>query len=464
MAKPNPKVNPSPPKPDPKNPLAQRPDDEVLAYAWELYETYSKGSQKQKESNSAIRQTIIKLIFATSVLAVITTLPGMSWVLSNISQYIQNNWGWLGWGIPIISRYGLSAALIVLSVATTSLLSYASQFTPLRAWIMYRVGADRIRSEIYLYRLSAAHYAEFPNDSYERRKEFLKRIEEINRQIYELETAPPFLQLEGKDKDTYELSQPRKILSKINNIRRLRPKQAVKEGVVTRPDSKVLHQGETPKRLSGRYFIEHDNGFNPITIEDYIDYRVVPQRDWYVKKVYEDYEKIKDWRQVILYIGGGSAVLAAVQLEPYIVITTAAVVAVNTHIQLNLIGSNYGNYHITASRIDSELVTWRNLPKHERNDPKVVSEFVTRMEQIFEDERTVWMQQASQAQQESEQTLIKGASKRAGEPSLLVERGLITPDLARAMEQGGGPSNGTTTKGEPNHDTMTADKNTTTTS
>lgn len=164
--------------------------------------------------------------------------------------------------------------------------------------------------------------------------------------------------------------------------------------------------------MPGRYYAAHDNGFNDLTIEEYIDYRVMPQRNWYVRKVYEDYEKIKDWRKVTLTIGGISAVLAAISLEPYIVITTAAAVAINTHLQLNLIGTTYGNYHITASRIDAEIIRWRNRPDDQRHSPEVISEFVTTVEGILEAERQVWMQAASQAQQESEQSLIKGASRR----------------------------------------------------
>ncbi|MEO0565762.1 MAG: SLATT domain-containing protein, partial [Chloroflexota bacterium] len=373
---------------------------------------------------------VIWLIFLTSVLAVFTTLPGVrQWLELTASPWADTNIG--AWATTYGNR-ALSASLIILSVTTTALLSFAGQFSPLKAWVMYRVGADRIRSEIYMYRLKAGVYENGDLSPDQRRKLFLERIEVINQQIYELETAPPFLQLMSSKDGTFKHSTPRRIYNWILKVLFLRWRtntsgKGTVEAITPKQDERV--KDGTAERLSGRYYPQADNGFNEIDIETYIEYRVMPQRNWYVQKVYEDYEKIKDWRKVTLTIGGASAVLAAVQLEPYIVITTAAVVAVNTHIQLNLIGSNHGNYHVTASRIDNELVRWRNLPDARRDQPDVVSQFVSNIEAVLEAERTIWMQQAFQAQQESEQNLIKGADTRSGVPSLAAESNVTAPTL-----------------------------------
>ncbi len=398
--------------------------DKVLAFAWELYETYSQGSQNQKVNNSKIRQQIIWLIFATSVLAVITSLPGMNALFQSATMgaaYLFSLFPQAVW--PFTNRvfnffFGgnpqiLSVTLIILSVATTSLLNYASQFTPLKAWIMYRAGADRIRSEIYLYRMHAGSYNDTTKSQDELRGHFLERIEAINKQIYELETAPPFLQLAGGGSQRYEISNPRFVIQWILAPFRLKRPQR-KYTVSTISIEKQYESGKLP----GRYHPKEDNGFNKLSADAYLGYRVIPQRDWYVKKVYEDYERIKDWRTVLLVVGGASAVLAAIQLEPWIVVTTAAVVAINTHLQLNLVGSTYGTYHLTASRLDSAIVQWENLTAEERSDEVMIGNFVNKIEGILEDERTVWIQQASQAQKESEQSLVKGAGKREGLPSI----------------------------------------------
>jgi hypothetical protein len=420
---------PTPPKRDTLEALAAGQDDGVLVYAWELYETYSNGSQMQKNSNGGIRQRVIWLIFWTSVLAVFTTLPGVSWLLEQTAAWfvVQLNPAvdtmavaldgeYTTW-ISNLGGFALSAVLIVLSVSTSALLTFASQFSPLKAWIMYRAGADRIRSEIYLYRMLAGQYTGMTANTREIRQVFLDRIESINQKIYELETAPPFLQLISEEEGSYRHSTPRIWWNRLKRLT-LQAANTTGKGIVRAITPRTTEDGKKT-RLSGRYFPEFDDGFNDLTVDDYIEYRIMPQRNWYVQKVYEDYEKIKDWRKVTLAIGGASAVLAAVRLEPYIVITTAAAVAVNTHIQLNLIGNTYGNYHITASRIDSAIVRWTNLTDEERTDPNKISAFVTEIESIFEDERRIWIQQASQAQQESEQTLIKGAGRRGdGVPSL----------------------------------------------
>ncbi|MEL7233478.1 MAG: SLATT domain-containing protein, partial [Chloroflexota bacterium] len=241
-----------------------------------------------------------------------------------------------------------------------------------------------------------------------------ERLEQINTEIVSLETAPPSLQVSSDKPQRYELSYPRRVgmffTMPLRRFRRPHRYETVKH--ITSSDQRASG------RLPGRYFPEQDNGFNKLSVDDYLLYRVVPQRDWYVKKIYEDYERIKDWRRVLLGIGVSSSVLAAIQLEPYIVITTAAVVAINTHLQLNLIGSNYGLYQVTANRLDSEIIRWENLTDEQRADRKHIDEFVTSIERIFEDERSIWIQQASQAQKETEQSLVKNAGKRDGLPSL----------------------------------------------
>lgn len=416
------------PAPNTKQPANPPPQDTVLEYAWTLYETYSEGSQTQKRANSNVRQRIIWLIFYTSVLAVLGTLPGVQQLFALFGEFVSARGGAVGtWVVNNIGANFIRIILVILSAATTAFLSYAIQFTPLRAWIMYRVGADRIRSEIYMYRLRAGNLYEQEEDATNRRNAFLDRIEGINRQIYELETAPPHLQLLEEKNNKFELSKPRIWFRRMTTPLRLGIKRAAEGQPTKRLQGTVPARTATNKRLSGRYNPERDDGFNSITVDDYIEYRVKNQRDWYVKKVYEDYERTKDWRRVILVISGATVVLAAAGLEPYIVITTAALVAVNTHTQLNLIGGTYGNYHVTASRIDAELVRWYNLPIERQQDPIEISRFVTAIETIFEEERTVWMQQASQAQQESEQSLIKGSGRRDGVPSLLENNNIQPP-------------------------------------
>ena len=400
--------------------------DNILNYAWDLYETYSEGSQRQKQSNARVRKRIIWLIFLTSSLAVFATLPGIRWMLIQTflsldgvitsGQIDREASSLLAVQVSNIASFVLSAGLIILSVTTTALLSYANQFAPMKAWILYRAGADRIRSEIYIYRMRAGKYLKYTRDEpepdeppktpeeirLELRSKFLENIERINQEIYSLETAPPFLQRTDDNDIKFGFSTPRVLWVRLSNL--FYNKEPITSGLIkTRGKS---------DRLPGRYHIEYDDGFNDIDPETYLQYRVIPQRDWYIEKVYEDYEKVKDWRRVILLIGGASAVLAAIQLEPYIVVTTAAIVGINTHIQLNLIGSTYGNYHITASRLDAEIMRWRNLTGDVRAKADEISKFVMNIETILEDERRVWIQQASQAQQETEQALIKGAGRR----------------------------------------------------
>jgi hypothetical protein len=163
---------------------------------------------------------------------------------------------------------------------------------------------------------------------------------------------------------------------------------------------------------AGRYHKDIDDGFKKITPLEYLAARVTPQRDWYVNKIAEDQNRIADWRILILSIGIVSAVLAAANFEPWIVVTTAASIAFSTHIQLNLIGSNYGLYHLTVSKLDAEIAHWQAMNDTERERKETAAHFVLSIENIIREERDIWEQQASQIQTETEQALIKGNDRR----------------------------------------------------
>ncbi len=131
-----------------------------------------------------------------------------------------------------------------------------------------------------------------------------------------------------------------------------------------------------------------------------------------MEKIDADYQHLRRFRTQILVIGGIGSLVAAFSngWEQYVAITTAGVAALTTYTQLKMYGQVYPMYHATVGKLDAVVADWRGLPRTQRDDPARRDEFVTKIENIFNDERLKWMEQATQAMINGDQSLMRNVS------------------------------------------------------
>lgn len=314
-------------------------NDTALQAAWMRFLDFDRGSVRQKKTQYRIRTPIIVLMFLASTLAVASTYGDSVGIIGDL-------------------RGVLRAALIVIPLAAAGLLAYASQFSPSLSWIAYRLGAEEIRQQIYLYRMQAGPYAGRDLESQQRL--LLDQVQEASNQVHSIGAPVPYLQL----------------------------------SFTTEP---VKPPTDRPE----------DDGYSVLSGDDYVRLRVIPQTEWYLRSLNANYAKLRRWRIAILVVAGASSALAALGGEPLVAVTTALGMAFAQYIDLKMYGHTYANYHHTAGRLIDEVSEWQILPPERRLDPDVVGPFVDRIERIFEDERNNWMRQAVQAQTANEQALMK---------------------------------------------------------
>ena len=113
---------------------------------------------------------------------------------------------------------------------------------------------------------------------------------------------------------------------------------------------------------------------------------------------------------VIAAIGSVAAGISA-ELAWVVVVTTAVVGAFTTWMELRMQGRTYGNYHVTAEKMDRKLSEWRIAPPDKQANPDFVAQMVYDCEMIFRDEEITWMRQALQSQMAAEQTLVKNLNE-----------------------------------------------------
>ncbi len=346
-----------------------QPQDQALLYAWYYYIAYDIISEKQKRMHLNHRRVIMLLGLIATVLAIVTALPGVEDVIVALQQLYPVM-------MQIVS-FIRSLSLIAIPIAISSLMTYTLQFAPSLTWFVHRVGAEKIRRDIYLYRTQSEKYSR-RNLSNEKRQQLLvASVDAVRAEVDNLDTLIPFQQ---------ELSEEeaQAIPLKVSNS-----------------DPKARSRGYTDDST--------DDGFSPMDGVEYERQRAVHQRNWYVKRLYSDYKQLRHTRAIILTLGACGALAGALGggWERYIVITTALITFVTVYMQLKMYGQVYSNYHRTVSKVDSAIGRWRILSDEEKQKSQNVHQFVVQVENAFQAERLKWMEQASQAMRDGEEALLK---------------------------------------------------------
>ncbi len=358
------------------------PDDVALRTAWQRYLEYSTAANKRKRTQERARLIIIVLSVVVTVLAVFSTVlatessrlevlaanPGISadvrtealdgWCAglfqSNVNDCLN--------GVNTLIGAN-KIVLIALPLIIAGMLTWMMQFMPSTAWIGYRVGAELVRYQIYLYRMESGDFlGKGPN---EQQEILLDRVKQARRRVDQLGSSEP-----------YTLPTPPNL----------------------------------PAAVKATCDDERDDGFSPLTVDEYLLYRIRPQREWYVSRLHRNYRDLKNWRAGALVLTGLGAFLVAVGFEPWVAVTTAIATAVGIFIDLRMYGRTYAIYHTAVMELDEEVANWLALSQERKDTPLELSDFVKRVEDILQRERERWMQQAMQSQTASEQGLLRNVN------------------------------------------------------
>lgn len=322
--------------------------DTALLAAWRRFLDYDKISSDQKRTYVRIRSWVIVFVLLTSTFAVISAYKSDYPIFIHITNFLR-------------------LLLIVMPIASIALINYASQFASSTAWVEYRVSAEAIRSEIYLYRAQVGDYA--GKSLYERQQLLLKRIDEADNRMSQQNAALPYMQ----------------------------PVDDAKIGA----------------EIQSKTQVKEDDGLSPITPDRYIAWRAEPQMNWYIDKIRDDYRNMRRSSLMALVVGGtGSAIAALVPEHTGLVaITTAMGVALAQYSGVRMYGATYGVFHNSASKIQNNLNLWEIRP-NELRTTQAAADIVSQIEGVLGEEREAWGAQALETQTTSEQTIYQSLAAK----------------------------------------------------
>jgi len=324
--------------------------DPALLSAWRRFLDYDVASSNQKGLHQRIRRWIIVLGLLTSAGAVISIYAGAA-----------------PFGGDLIQQ-PLRIALIIMPIASVALMNYAAQFSTSTGWVEYRVSAEMIRSQIYLYRMNIPPYRGL--DMYQKRAKLLEEVAGIDNWMREHNLPMPQMQ---------NLSD---------------------EKVITTIDDKT--EGT------------NDDGFCAVDVQQYLDWRIDYQIHWYTDKIEKDYKTMRQNRLLALGIASVGSVLAGIGsgLEGLVGITTAMGVALTTYSDVQMYGRTYRLYHEAAFDLKQLLNRWQTLRPEERDAN--TDQFVIDFEKVFDIERRRWREDTIRAQISTEQAIYSQVQQVAG--------------------------------------------------
>lgn len=250
--------------------------------------------------------------------------------------------------------------LVLLPLIVAGTLTYAFQFMPSTSWVAYRIGSELIRHHIYLYRMQAGDYAS--KLQLGQQQLLIDKIAEADAKVAEIGAPEPYIEKTSTDFT-----------------------------------AQIKARTDTPT----------DDGFSQLTAEQYIQFRLIPQRDWYISRMHDDYRRLRVWRAIVLIAAGSSSVLVLIGQAPLVAVATALGLSIGMYIDLKMYGRTYALYHLAAEKLENEVNRWSIMPAEQKKLASKTAEFVVRVEEIFNEERFRWMQQAIQAQMASEQALMR---------------------------------------------------------
>jgi hypothetical protein len=367
------------------------PDDVALRTAWQRYLEYSTASDKRKRTQEAVRELILVLTVLVVILAVISTylgserarlevMVGLAPAAAALDASLAEAAGEtqsLG-DLCAVMRQATPAdcltsvnnlielnkiILIALPLILAGMLTWMMQFMPGTAWIGYRIGAELVRYQLYLYRMQAGDYTGLSANA--QQEQLLERVKQARRRVDQLGSSEP-----------YTLPTP----------------------------------SDLAAAVKAKCHDPRDDGFSVLSVEEYLLYRIRPQREWYVKKLHRNYSDLRNWRAGVLLLTGLGAFLVAIGFEPWVAVTTAMATAAGIFIDLKMHGRTYAIYHTAVMELDEETARWLALPQEMKDEPAEISDFVKRIEDILQRERERWMQQAMQSQTASEQGLLRNVN------------------------------------------------------
>lgn len=329
----------------------------VLDWAWNRFALYESNSDQLKKNFSRFQIWILVLGALTTLLALSQAQLGMLGWISEGSRWHK------------VFQYTIVAFPVIVSV----LIAASNRFKPGGKYVLLRSAAEGIKREIFSYRVRAAY---------------------------------PGSRLEGSE----EQSNDEILVAKVNQLSaHLMQTEVNSEGLAE-------YTGTVPPQYSTA---QGDDGFGPLTIEDYMKFRLTDQANYYLTKTRKLSKKQNKLYWAIIIFGGLGTLLAAVGLELWVAMTASLVGVYTTYMEYQQIDNTIVLQNQTMASLSEIRSGWEVLPADAKTKPERILGLVDKSENVLMAEHSKWLQQMEDAmaslreKNEEESKKIKAKKEQA---------------------------------------------------
>jgi hypothetical protein len=305
----------------------------ALAWAWDRYRLYDENAVRERRGFLQLELAILAVGLATTLLALLQNEVVTRGLLSSNS----------------VAARTIHTLVIVLPITLAALLGMAARFRVGNKWVDLRKGAEGVKREICLYRVRAGSYGHTNPSRLTREELLVQNVSAIGRGVMQTEVS------------RMALRDPPK-------------------GTATKP---ALAAG--------------DDGVSEMGSADYIRFRVDDQIDYYRRQVARRGRTLRWLLSLIFLAGGAGTLLAALNVDVWIAMTTAVVGAVTTYLGYEQVENLLVSYNQAMSGLVAVKGWWLSLAPRERGSNATKERLVRQTERILQKEQGGWVEDMTEA-------------------------------------------------------------------
>ena len=309
----------------------------TLYLAWQLFARFDKNAKRLKIKVGRLRLAALVLGILAPTFAVTATFFGGD---------IKN-------GYSILGEFELSVLhnlILIIPIVVSSLLAASNRLEKGGKWFILRAASERIKREIYSYRVKKAPY----NDVNERDITLAKRLEELYEKL--METGVNSIGLQPYNEEIENLP----------------------------PDIDYFVSEENG--LSG------DDGFLDMTGQEYVRFRLQSQVDFYAARVLYFHKKMNWLNWLIIIIGALGTFLTAIGLDIWIAVTSSLTAAFTSYMEYHQMEETLTSYNQALATLESIKFWWIALGEKKQQNPENLKKLIDKTEEILNAERLRWIQ------------------------------------------------------------------------
>lgn len=305
--------------------------EELLLHAWSTFARFD-GQAIRHQREFRRLQLAISLVGLFAVLvAVSMAYPRPTWISVDLAE-LGNE----------LLRY----IALTLPIALSVMMAASSRFKLGSKWVLMRGAAEAIKREIFLFRACSGDYAEARCRETPRTARFATRLAGISRRV---------------------------MATTVNEA------------------AMPAYTGPIPPRgadAGGR-----DDGLADLDAHRYLELRLVDQLDYFSAKTATLERQLRRLSWAIYAIGGLGTLLAALDGQPLIALTTATAAAIANYLEWQQTEYSLVKYNQARADLENLRNWWQALTPAQHADPAHASLLVAQTEHVLDLERTGWIQQ-----------------------------------------------------------------------